>query len=314
MRFTIRLLCSALALFLATTSAAGAQEGEAAPLVLQLPASARAHALADAWTGARDADAVFYNPAQLHDQRAAATFFLARYGNASTAGGLAAVMPMGWATIGFGAQHLDHGIEFPMDGPAYGYPPQSGGRLDLTRRGLIDASSTVVTVGAGFELFGVRLGVGGKAAEDRIGSRHAGVLVADVGAAKEFGPISVGAALRNLGSNPEMNGVSRVLPTRLSVGMQSRTVPAGPFDVGLNAEVAMLRWSRGWIGGGAEVTWTPIEGISGAGRIGARTPVGELESPITLGAGFSFDRVSVDYAWEGFRGPGNGHRIGIRLR
>lgn len=310
----MRLLRSTLALLLVSGAAAEAQDPRAAPLALQLPASARAHALADAWTGARDADAVFYNPAQLHDQRTAATFFLARYGSASTAGGLAAVMPMGWATLGFGAQYLDYGDPAPVYVLDQVDPPLLQRSVELTHRGGIDAASTVVAVGAGFELIGVRWGVTGKAAEDRDGTRKDGVLVADIGAAKEIGPFSVGAALRNLGSDPEMLGVSRSLPTRLAVGVQSRTVPAGAFDIGMNAEVALLRWSRGFIGGGAEVSWTPIEGISGVGRIGARTPVGDYESPITLGAGFSFDRVSVDYAWEGFRGPGSGHRIGVRLR
>ena len=59
-------LAASLAASLAfAPSVARAQQEGHAPMVLQLPASARALALADAWSGGRDVDAIFYNPAQL---------------------------------------------------------------------------------------------------------------------------------------------------------------------------------------------------------------------------------------------------------
>ena len=53
---------------LATCAFAGpafAQAPPAAPLVLQLPATARAAALGDAWVTGRDSEVIFYNPAQI---------------------------------------------------------------------------------------------------------------------------------------------------------------------------------------------------------------------------------------------------------
>jgi len=48
--------------------------------------------------------------------------------------------------------------------------------------------------------------------------------------------------------------------------------------------------------------------------VGARLPEKNGEAPITLGASFTFDRVSIDYGFEPYQGEGNGHRIGIRIR
>src|SRR3954470_23148294 len=57
-------LLSALVLAVLATPA-WAQAPPAAPLVLQLPATARAMALGDAWVTGRDSEVIFYNPAQI---------------------------------------------------------------------------------------------------------------------------------------------------------------------------------------------------------------------------------------------------------
>ena len=58
----------------------------------------------------------------------------------------------------------------------------------------------------------------------------------------------------------------------------------------------------------------PIDGVSFAGRIGGRVPEKNAESPLTLGASFTFDRLSVDYGFEPMQGEGSGHRFGLRIR
>src|SRR3954470_17531233 len=57
-------LLSALVLAVLATPA-WAQAPPAAPLILQLPATARAMALGDAWVTGRDSEVIFYNPAQI---------------------------------------------------------------------------------------------------------------------------------------------------------------------------------------------------------------------------------------------------------
>ncbi len=50
----------------------------------------------------------------------------------------------------------------------------------------------------------------------------------------------------------------------------------------------------------------PIEGVTFAGRVGGRLPEKNAEAPITLGAIFTFDRVSIDYGFEPYQGPAVG--------
>jgi hypothetical protein len=288
---------------------ASSQSRDYAPMVLQLPASARALALGDAWVGARDVDAVFYNPAQLAGGRAGTVASLERYGGASTAGSFATLLPLGPVGMGVGAQMIDFGT---LSSRYPGAAPGSGG---LTRGGLVNASSTMAVIGLAMPYKGIRWGLAGRFAEDRVEANRDGVALFDVGAGKEFfGQVTVGASIRNIGLGPHLGGTALPLPTRAALGMQGFGLPIGPFDFALNAEVGMIRFDHMTAGLGAELAWTPIEGITTTGRVGFRTPLGDQESPVTLGLGFQLDRFVVEYGWEGIQGPGSGHRIGFRAR
>ena len=83
------------------------------------------------------------------------------------------------------------------------------------------------------------------------------------------------------------------------------------------ASVALVRGGDVVPAGGVEVAYVPVEGWTFSGRVGARY-VKERQpayaSPLTFGLGFSLDRVSIDYAFEPFVGPGAAHVLGLRLR
>jgi hypothetical protein len=36
--------------------------------------------------------------------------------------------------------------------------------------------------------------------------------------------------------------------------------------------------------------------------------------PLTLGAGFTGDRIGIDYGFQGYDGAPGSHRVGVRLR
>ena len=65
--------------------------------------------------------------------------------------------------------------------------------------------------------------------------------------------------------------------------------------------------------GGVELSYSPIDGVTFTGRAGGRRPQLREERPVTAGAGFTVDRVTLDYGWETLRG-GAGHRLTLRLR
>lgn len=287
--------------------AAGAQAQGFGPIVLQLPASARAVGFANAYVGVRDPEAVFYNPAQL-GVRPGVALSVERYGSVATAGALASTYVFGQFGFGIGAQMMD----FRTAGA--GYPAVAPNGEGLLTGGPLPASSAVAATAVEMAYKGIRWGVTGKVAQDHAFDGRDGVLAADVGAAKEVGPVTVGATIQNLGVGAKMVGTSAAMPTRGTLGFAGAGLPVGPLDMAMSAAVSVRRGGRVSPAGGVEFGYMPIDGVIFAGRVGARLPEKNAEAPITLGASFTFDRLSVDYGFEPYQGRGSGHRIGLRVR
>ena len=284
-----------------------AQAAGFGPIVLQLPASTRATGFGNAYVAVRDPEAVFYNPAQL-GVRPGVALSVERYGSVSTAGALASTYVFGRFGLGFGAQMLD------FRAASAGYPGASPNGEQLGNDGPVAASSLVAATALEMAYKGIRWGVTGKFAEDRAANGRDGVLLADVGAAKEIGPVTAGATIQNLGAGPKMLGTSAALPTRGIVGVSGAGFPVGPLDMAASVALSVRRGGRVSPAGGVEFGYMPIDGVTFAGRLGARLPEKNAESPMTLGASFTFDRVSIDYAFEPYQGNGDGHRVGLRIR
>jgi hypothetical protein len=300
------------ALFAALVGVPVALHAQAAgfgPIVLQLPASTRAIGFGDAYVGVREPEAVFYNPAQLGARSAGGVALsVQRYGSVSTAGSFASSYVFGPFGFGVGAQLLD------FQAASGGYPSAAPNGEQLGIEASLAASSLVAATALEMAYKGIRWGVTGKVAQDRVATARDGVLLADVGAAKELGPVTVGATVQNLGASPKLLGTSAALPTRGTVGVSGAGLPVGPLDLATSAAVSVRRGGRVSPAGGVELGYTPIEGITFAGRVGGRLPEKDGQSPATFGATFTFDRLSVDYAFEPYQGKGDGHRIGIRVR
>lgn len=291
-------------LFLPTV--AGAQAAGFGPIVLQLPASTRAIGFGNAYVGVRDPEAVFYNPANL-GVRPGVAMSVERYGSGGTAGAIASSYVFGQFGFGIGAQMLDYDVAeawYPAGAP-------NGKRLSV--RGPFPASSLVAATALEMAYKGIRWGVTGKFAEDRIPGGRDGVLLADVGAAKELLLGTFGLTVQNLGMNPKIGGTSAALPTRATLGYAMGGYPLGPLDLAVSTAVSVRRGGRVSPAGGFELGYLPIEGVSFAGRVGARLPEKNAESPLTLGGSFTFDRLSIDYAFEPYQGK-DAHRVGLRIR
>ena len=298
------LLCATPSLLLpAVARAQGAGYG---PVVLQLPASARAVGFGNAYVAIRDPEAVFYNPAQL-GVRPGVAMSLAQYHSTAAAGAVASSFVFGPIGFGVGVQFLDFDAAAPL------YPALAPNGEALLAGGSFPASSLVASVAAEMAYKGIRWGVAGKFAEDRVGVVRDGVPLADVGAAKEFGPGTAGIVIQNLGGSPRVGGTAAALPTRITLGYAA-AAPVGPFDAVASAAVSGRRGGRVSPAGGIELGYMPIDGVSFAGRVGGRLPEKNAESPLTLGASFTFDRISIDYGFEPYQGEGSAHRVGLRIR
>ena len=285
---------------------AGAQAAGFGPIVLQLPASTRALGFGDAYVAVRDPEAVFYNPAQL-GVRPGVAMSVERYGSVGTAGAIASSYVFGPIGFGIGAQLVDFDISDAW------YPAAAPNGKQLSVRGLYPASSLVASTALEMAYKGIRWGVAGKFAEDRTHGGRDGVLLGDVGAAKEMFLGTVGVVVQNLGTSPKINGTSVPLPTRATLGYALGGYPLGPLDLAVSTAVSVRRGGRVSPAGGFELGYLPIEGVSFAGRVGGRLPEKNAQSPMTAGASFTFDRVSVDYGFEPYHGK-DAHRIGLRIR
>ena len=86
-----------------------------------------------------------------------------------------------------------------------------------------------------------------------------------------------------------------------------------PYDVMVTGAVSLLRDDFVQPSGGIEMNYSWLSGYNIALRAGARrSAVGE--DPFTGGAGFTMDRLSIDYGFEMLSDKRLGHRIGLRVR
>ena len=291
----------------ASVTGAAAQVRETAPLVLELPASARAAGLGNAYVlASADNDALFYNPGLLDTSRGLGAS-VAFYGRAALFT-LSAAAEWWRGGVGLGVQTLS----FSADAPDAG--AHALGEAGLSDGGDTNASETVLSAGYARVLFGFRSGIVAKLVEQRLPGERDVTFAADLGIARRFGLVTVGFAAQNVGRQPELEGRDADLPLAFSLGAATQTGPVGPLDVTLSAGGSLRDDDRIAASAGVEIAWWPVSGRTFMARIGFRHVDDDRARPLTLGAGFAGDRIILDYAVQDFEAGEPVHRVGIRWR
>lgn len=294
---------------------AHAQAPPTGPLVLHLPTSARTAALGNAWVAGRDLDVVFHNPAQLIGARSGFDISLARLGPASRAVSMGSIYAAGkWsATFGWGAQIVGFNADASS---SYPYSP------DITvASGSRSGTSALVTAGGAIVFKGFRVGAAGKYVTDIVATAPAvlnpvrinqHLLLADIGVARNLFGGAAAIAFQNLGRNSRDSGVYLPIPRQVALGW-STTRTAGPLDLGLFTQLARR---NGWTApaAGVEAGYSWIEGYSVTLRAGVRRPETDAERPVSLGAAFAMDRLTVEYAVRLFDGGRTANGVTLRWR
>jgi hypothetical protein len=302
----MRLRSALVTLAFAIAGTARAQAPAAGPLVLLLPATARATAMGNAWVAGRDESSVFSNPAQINPTTGFGGTF-ARYGSGGTSAMLASATVVNWLTLGWGVEVVDFKARTDA---AYPFAP-----ADVASGGSRDAQSLVANAGGSFLVKKFRVGLGAKYAEDRadgVPSTGApsilkGVLLGDAGIAHSLLSGTAALAVQNIGDDSRI-----ALPIQTTLGW-ARQMQAQQLDLAFAAQVSERnRWIGA--GGGVEVGYGWIEGWSAALRAGLRRPETSAQRPVSLGAGLSADHLGVDYALELFDGNRYAHHISLRWR
>lgn len=286
-----------------------AQAAERGPVVMQLPAGARALGLGAFQPAAGDSDAVFANPAWASRSGG----FVAgwhRFGTATTALSLSAAGDAFGGGVALGVRTFSHrgtGSDGILGLRAGGVDP-------LFDESGVPTHEMVATLAWGRDLLGLRVGAAASWVEQRIDGSNASTYAFDVGVATALGPGQLGLAIRNLGPDPEFGGSGPRLPTEVSLGWGAYGRPLGPLDLGAAVDVTRRADGEVLVGGGLEFGYWPIQGRTFVARLGARTvPEGEA-SPLTLGGSFWGDDLVLDYAWQPVEGTEGVHRISLGWR
>ena len=291
-----------------SASVAGAQ-ADAGPMVLRVPASARALSMANVALVSNDADALFYNPALLFNARGMAVS-MQRYGSFGTAGALANVTTIGSMNVGVGVQLLDWSA-LPL---SYREVTRLGATA-LSDSGGVPATSIAATLGIARNIRGHRIGVSAKYVADRFGAADDGTIAFDVGMlGPSFGPGNLTFVAQNIGQGLRIGGAEGKLPTRFGAGWGGAR-GFELFDVGYQTQLTVDRDGFVRPAGGVELSYVPIEGVALVARTGLRLPRETDEPLATGGFGITVDRLSLDYAFEPIRGGRPvSHRLGIRIK
>jgi hypothetical protein len=258
------------------------------PFVLGAPASARVAALGSAWVAGRDQDVVFSNPAQLVGVRTDFSLSVAHLGPDRTMGSLTSAYAAGKLsfTLGWGGVILAQGDA--------------------------DAPSALGVVAGAVTYRGFRAGVSGKYVSDHQAAADRRALLCDIGVARNVLGGVAGAALQNVGLGEAGGTAGATIPKQFAIGW-SATRQAGPLDVGLFTQVT-TRKDRTSPAAGVEVGYSWLEGYLVTLRAGARRTELIDQRAGSVGAGFTADRLTIEYALQGFDEGHRAHRVTIRWR
>ncbi|MEO6221864.1 MAG: hypothetical protein ABIP90_01340, partial [Vicinamibacterales bacterium] len=138
------------------------------------------------------------------------------------------------------------------------------------------------------------------------------LLLADFGVARSLLGGTAALAFQNVGRHSDDSGVSLRIPRQLAVGW-SYARGVGPLDMGLFSQVTVRNgWTSPALGIEAGYGW--IEGLSVTLRAGVKRPETQAEKPISLGAAFTIDRLTVEYGVRLFDGGRSANGVTLRWR
>jgi hypothetical protein len=204
-----------------------------------------------------------------------------------------------------------------FDSPLAAYPIA---RADLVSGGPVLGSAGSLVVGVAQVVKSIRIGASAKFVDERVGPTRNSRAVFDVGLGRDFFGYAFGLAVQNIGESfapttppgSEFIRLGSRMPLRTTVGAM-RGWNTNTFDFTATAAVSTLRDGFVVPAGGAEMFYSWLSGYTVVFRAGARRPE-KGEGPITAGAGFTVDRLSLDYAIETLSDSRVAHRIGLRIR
>lgn len=279
--------------------ACGAYGATSGAQFLNIDASARAVGMGSAYTAAADgAGSIGYNPAGL----------------LGGVGVEAAISHTRWlldsahdfAAVAFPLRRLRGGI---------GYSRFAAGEMtarDATGKiaGSFSNSDQAVSFNLAGGFKGLGLGAGVKYITSSLGGETAASFAVDLGVAAGFGPVTLGAAARNIGPGLRYLDQTDPLPLAVSLGALARVVPG----FGLSADVTRLVHDEKLVlSVGSEYAFMSALSVR-AGYLAGRSTAADGNRGFSAGAGVSLLGASLDYALTPYGELGSAQKITVRKK
>ena len=300
-------ICCALFLFSSVSFAAfgGADKGTSSGQFLKLGAGARAAGMGEAYSAAADdASAVYWNPAALSRISGASAVFMHSGLPADISYeylGCGRKLGSGGA-LGLGVQYLSVPALHETDASGF----ETGSSFSPGDLGVTLAYS--FPLGEKYSA-----GISGKYIRSKI-DRTASTFASDLGllAAPFGGGFRLAFAVQNLGGRLKFEHGSDPLPLNMKLGASFSFSRNWLIALDLNAP----RDNRPYAAAGTEYRLESGANLGFAGRLGFNSrALGDISgySGVSIGAGLSFRRSCLDYAFLPFGTIGAAHRISVTV-
>lgn len=180
----------------------------------------------------------------------------------------------------------------------------------------VPVSERMAHVTYGRMVRGIRLAVSGDYLDQRWDFDRGTGWSLGLSAGLPLGPLRLAAAAQNLGPALNVGDVSVPLGRRLAVAAAPVAgLPLGPFDLLATVQAAWAQGDRFQPAAGVELGYYAVMGRTFFLRGGLRRPDPAAGSRVvTAGAGFSGDRIGIDYAYVPLQGGRAEQSIGLRWR
>jgi len=292
-----------LVLAAALVLAAGRAPAQESPLLLRLPASARALALGGVLPpGAATAEATFYYPAYSGQMTGSA-------GN---------VLWLGADTVAINAagagEWLGGTIAIALRSASYTAGCRCAFPATLPAPSPVSVSERVAQVEFGRNVKGIGLALTAKYVDQRWDLDRGARWALDASAGHPLGPIRLALAARNLGPDLHVGDATVPLARQLSLAAAPPgSAAVGPLDL---LPVLQLAWEHGAPfapAAGLEIGYWPVVGRTFFLRGGVRRPQPSTsQRPFALGAGFNGDRIALDCAVLPLKGGRASYQVALR--
>lgn len=272
---------------------------------LKLPVGAKAIGMGEAHTAvANDANAIYYNVAGLNSlEKKSAEYMFSKYVEETSYHWVAFAMPIsetiGSAGIGF--QYFSAGSIDETD-------------IRASKTGTFTPSDLAVNLAYARSLMEIPLGLNLKIVNSKI-KESATTVAVDLGAKYDKlmeGKLNLGFAVQNLGGSLKYETESSKLPILIKLG--SGYKPMENWVAAL--DIIFPEDNSPQFALGTDYMYKIQEDMNISGRLGYNSRGRKVDgfNGVTVGVGFGFQLVSLDYAWMPLGDLGQTHRVSVGVK